>query len=341
VNRLGEIHLSLCFQTHLTKFTPLKAAIACHAAAHYHGELSIFTIRILSAPCSAWHIFCRGAKRSLESPWFTANHSRTDAGFAKLPAILSKLRELQVNGRRPSLPDGVRIYAVGDIHARLDLLNLLLGHIYEDLAARPAARPICVFLGDYIDRGPSSHGTIDRLIEHSKAHESIFLKGNHEFIALKCLTDRSLFEQWLRLGGLETIISYGISPHLLGRNRKVVELQAALHQALPQAHFRFFRDLLTSFTCGDFFFAHAGVKPHVELSRQDEKDLLWIRDEFLSSTEDYGKIVVHGHTPTQELEVRLNRINIDTGAFATGRLTCLVVQGETLFTIDTFSAQSK
>jgi serine/threonine protein phosphatase 1 len=233
------------------------------------------------------------------------------------------------------LPAGLRIYAVGDIHGRLDLLNELLAQINSDIGLRPTARPVYVFLGDYIDRGPSSRETIDRLIEHGATHESVFLKGNHELIAIKCLSDRGLFDQWLRLGGLETLVSYGVPAETLANGKQIAELQSAFHSALPQTHFRFFRDLQNSFACGDFFFAHAGVKPNVELSRQKENDLLWIRGEFLSSKDDFGKIVVHGHTPTREIEVRPNRINIDTGAFATGRLTCLAIEGETLSVIDT------
>jgi serine/threonine protein phosphatase 1 len=240
-----------------------------------------------------------------------------------------------VRGRRPSLPADLRIYAVGDIHGRLDLLDKLLALINSDLALRPAVRPLYVFLGDYIDRGSSSRETIDRLIEHGEANESIFLKGNHELIAIKCLSDRALFDQWLRLGGTETLVSYGLPPEILTNGRQIVELQSAFHSALPQAHFRFFRNLQSSFACGDFFFAHAGVKPNVGLSHQKESDLLWIRGEFLSSNDDFGKIVVHGHTPTNEIEIGPNRINIDTGAFATGRLTCLVIEGEALSAIDT------
>ena len=107
-----------------------------------------------------------------------------------------------------------------------------------------------------------------------------------------------------------------------------------------QAHLRFFRDLQLSFECGDFFFVHAGVKPGIELSRQMENDLLWIREEFLSSSEDFGKIVVHGHTPAPDIEVLPNRINIDTGAFATGRLTCLVIADASLSVIDTLQGES-
>jgi diadenosine tetraphosphatase ApaH/serine/threonine PP2A family protein phosphatase len=250
-------------------------------------------------------------------------------------ATLPGLRELRVRGRRPSLPAELRIYAIGDIHGRLDLLDELLARISSDIALRPTARPLYVFLGDYIDRGSASRETIDRLIEHGKTHESVFLKGNHELIAIKCLSDRGLFDQWLRLGGLETLVSYGVPAETLANGKQIAELQSAFHGALPQAHFRFFRDLKNSFECGDFFFAHAGVKPNVELSRQKENDLLWIRGEFLTSTDDFGKIIVHGHTPTHEIEVAPNRINIDTGAFATGRLSCLVLEGEELSVIDT------
>jgi serine/threonine protein phosphatase 1 len=247
---------------------------------------------------------------------------------------LPGLGELRVRGRRPWLPAGLRIYAIGDIHGCLDLLNELLARINADIALRPTVRPVYVFLGDYIDRGSSSRETIDRLIEHAATHESVFLKGNHELIAIKCLSDRSLFDQWLRLGGLETLVSYGVPAEILANGKQIAELQSAFHHALPQTHFRFFRDLKNSFECGDFLFAHAGVKPNVELSQQKESDLLWIRGEFLSSDDDFGKIVVHGHTPTREIEVRPNRINIDTGAFATGRLTSLVLEGESLSVID-------
>jgi serine/threonine protein phosphatase 1 len=255
-----------------------------------------------------------------------------------LPFSLPEVERLKVLGQRPSLPAGLRIYAIGDIHGRLDLLDEVLSRIEADMAARPTGRAIHVFLGDYIDRGSSSRETIDRLIELREARECVFLKGNHELIALKCLSDRSLFDQWMRLGGVETLVSYGVPAGQSAGGKPIVELQSAFHHALPQAHLRFFRDLQTSFTCGDFFFAHAGVRPGVELSRQTENDLLWIREEFLSSTEDFGKIVIHGHTPTREVDIGPNRINIDTGAFATGRLTCLTIEDSSLSVIDTLQA---
>jgi serine/threonine protein phosphatase 1 len=252
-----------------------------------------------------------------------------------MPYSLPGIERVRVQGRRPKLPAGLRIYSVGDIHGRLDLLDELLCRVDVDIALRPTARPILVFLGDYIDRGPCSRETIDRLIERRGTNECVFLKGNHEQIAIKCLRDPSLFHRWLRLGGVETLASYGVVPGNLTNGKNIVELQAAFHRALPQAHFGFFRDQQTSFACGDFFFAHAGVKPRIELSRQTENDLLWIREEFLTSSEDFGKTVVHGHTPTHEIEIMPNRINIDTGAFATGRLTCLVIEESTLSFIDT------
>jgi serine/threonine protein phosphatase 1 len=244
-------------------------------------------------------------------------------------------RELTVRGRRASLTNGLRVYAIGDIHGRVDLLDEILSSITADLVQHPAVRPIYVFLGDYIDRGKWSRETIDRLIEHAANHESVFLKGNHELIALSCLSDRSMIDQWLRLGGLETLTSYGVPPEFFAGRKQTAGTQLAFHDSLPQNHFQFFRNLQASFTCGDFYFAHAGVRPKVELPQQKEKDLLWIRGEFLSSNYDFGKIIIHGHTPTTDIEVRSNRINIDTGAFATGRLTCLVVEGATLATIDT------
>jgi serine/threonine protein phosphatase 1 len=246
-----------------------------------------------------------------------------------------RFHQLRMGGKSPSVPAGLRVYAVGDVHGRLDLLDKLLALTEADIADHPAATPLYVFLGDYLDRGPSSRETIDRLIEHGQQSDSRFLKGNHEQIAVKCLSDRGLIDQWMRLGGRETLISYGVRPDILANGKQIAELQAAFHDALPQSHLRFFGGLQSSFTCGDFFFVHAGVKPGLELSRQKESDLLWIREDFLFSNVDFGKIVVHGHTPMREIEIEHNRINIDTGAFATGRLTCLVIEDSSLSVIDT------
>jgi calcineurin-like phosphoesterase family protein len=246
---------------------------------------------------------------------------------------LPENQKLTVQGRRPGVPSGVRIYAIGDIHGRVDLLDDLLARIDTDIAARPIITPVHVFLGDYIDRGPSSRETVSRLIEHSETSHSIFLKGNHELLLLRCLADISSFNQWIRVGGLQTMMSYDVAADAMRGD--VAKLQIALHDRVPQSHLHFFRDLQLSFTCGDFFFVHAGVKPTVELSRQTEHDMLWIREEFLSFGGDFGKIIVHGHTRAHQAEAQPNRVNIDTGAFATDCLTCLVIQNEITSIINT------
>jgi serine/threonine protein phosphatase 1 len=275
-----------------------------------------------AANALSWHQTCRTTKSSSRLNILSGNlSSRTSCFVRTLPAF----ENLRIDGRRPAVPVGVRIYAIGDIHGRLDLLNPLLLNIAADIDRYLPTRSVCVFLGDYVDRGPWSRETIDTLIKFSELRESLFLKGNHEAMAINGLTDPSLFDQWLRVGGVETLTSYGVPAAVLAAGRPIVELQSAFHRLIPQNHFRFFRDLTSSFVCGDFFFAHAGVKPKIDLSRQKEADLLWIREEFLSSNEDFGKIIVHGHTPTNEIEIRRNRINIDTGAFSTGRLTCLAI----------------
>jgi serine/threonine protein phosphatase 1 len=218
------------------------------------------------------------------------------------------------------------MYVVGDIHGRADLLGELLSLIDADMARRGLIEAVHVFLGDYIDRGEFSRGTIDRLIERGSTHQCVFLKGNHELIALGCLTDKTSIPTWIRLGGAQTLLSYGVRPSLRLAASELGAIQIAFQTALPRAHLQFLGKLQTHFSAGDYFFAHAGVKPNVPLSKQREKDLLWIRDEFLSSTRDHGKIIVHGHTPTMEVEFKPNRINIDTGAFLTNRLTCLVLE---------------
>ena len=195
------------------------------------------------------------------------------------------------------------------------------------------ARALHVFLGDYIDRGPASQETIDLLIERSLRHETIFLKGNHEQFLFEVLQDSTRLEAWKDYGGFQTLMSYGISPSLKPDPDEQRELVQALKNAMPPRHRQFFGSLRTNFVCGDFFFVHAGVKPGVPLRRQRQEDLLWIRDEFLQSDQDFGKFVVHGHTPVPSPDIRPNRINIDTGAYATGILTLLTIQGDRMVAI--------
>ena len=234
---------------------------------------------------------------------------------------------------KPRLPEGVRVYAIGDVHGRADLLQSLLTVIDADLARSAPERAIQVFLGDYVDRGPQSRAVLDLLIERSKTHETVCLKGNHEVFLLEVLKDPSRLQEWRHYGGLLTLMSYGVTPRMNPTAEEQVEFIEGLRRALPPEHLAFLEQLPSSFSCGDFFFVHAGVRPGIALDKQQEHDLLWIREEFLDSEDWFGKYVVHGHTPVSAPDIRQNRINIDTGAYATGNLTLLTIQGDSLLAI--------
>jgi len=217
-----------------------------------------------------------------------------------------------------------RIYAIGDIHGRLDLLERAIAAIERDVAER-GSNALTVTLGDYIDRGPASRGVLDCLAGNPFPTPYVALKGNHETLLESFLTDPAAGPHWHRLGGLETLHSYGVPVGGLMAGKNYEAAAERLRAALPPGHVSFLRSLKTSLSHGKYFLCHAGVRPGVPLDRQDEHDLLWIRGEFLDSEMDFGKIVVHGHTPVERPEVRPNRINIDTGAFASGRLTCVAL----------------
>ena len=225
------------------------------------------------------------------------------------------------------LNEECRLYVIGDIHGRLDLLDQLIEAIRRDVDEY-GNDCLTVTLGDYIDRGPDSRGVIERLLTNPFPGCYVALKGNHEALLETFLDQPDIGGQWRHLGGLETLHSFGIPVASLMVGRNYNEAAEELRAALSSEHMRFLTSLKTSLFAGRYFLCHAGVRPGVPLERQSEEDLLWIRDEFLSSRMDFGKIVVHGHTPVEEPEVLSNRINIDTGAFATGRLTCIVLEGE-------------
>jgi serine/threonine protein phosphatase 1 len=218
-----------------------------------------------------------------------------------------------------------RVYAIGDIHGRLDLLERAIAAIGRDVD-RHGGEALTVTLGDYIDRGPASRGVIERLAINPFPTSHIALKGNHETLLEAFLSDPGGGEHWRRLGGLETLHSYGVPVADLMLGRNYAEASQRLREALPPHHLDFLRSLKTSHSHGCYFLCHAGVRPGVPLDRQSDHDLMWIREEFLSSTVDFGKMIVHGHTPVETPDVRHNRINIDTGAFASGRLTCVVLE---------------
>ncbi|MBV8653616.1 MAG: serine/threonine protein phosphatase [Alphaproteobacteria bacterium] len=227
----------------------------------------------------------------------------------------------------PAVAPDTRVYAVGDIHGRVDLLRGMNQLIHEDAYAKQAPRNVVVYLGDYIDRGETSRQVIDCLLDEPlPGFEIVHLRGNHEDSLVQFLGDLLVGPPWIAYGGAATLRSYGVKPPT--SDRDLVRVQGELREVLPPSHLEFMRGLTLSHVEGDYYFTHAGVRPGVSLDEQAAHDLLWIRDEFLSSNADFGKIIVHGHTITDAPEVKRNRIGIDTGAFASGTLTCLMLQGE-------------
>lgn len=230
-----------------------------------------------------------------------------------------------------AVPRGLRVYAIGDVHGRLDLLDRLLDEIMADGEDAQDRMKYLVFLGDYIDRGPDSAGVIDRLAEGPPpGFGALYLKGNHEAAMVRFLTDIRIGPTWLRFGGGATLHSYGILPPPADEPPQptvLADIQRRLRDTLPARHLDFLTRLKASVPIGHYLFVHAGIRPGVPLDRQQEDDLLWIREDFLESPADHGRVVVHGHTISMNPEVRANRIGIDTGAYATNRLTCLILDG--------------
>jgi serine/threonine protein phosphatase 1 len=221
-----------------------------------------------------------------------------------------------------------RIYAIGDIHGRADLLERLRTVIVEDAKWHPAERKVAVYLGDYVDRGPDSRGVVELLAhEPLPGFESVFLKGNHEDSLLQFLTDPAIAPAWMAYGGEATLYSYGVRPPDVRRVDDILAAQEVFARTLPAEHLAFLQALKLVHIEGDYAFVHAGFRAGVPIEFQDPEDMMWIRNEFLWSDADFGKIAVHGHTITDRPEVCPNRIGIDTGAFATGTLTCLVLEG--------------
>jgi serine/threonine protein phosphatase 1 len=223
--------------------------------------------------------------------------------------------------------DDKRLYIIGDIHGRSDLLDRMVNAIYRDIDKHGWRENLTITLGDYVDRGPDSRGVLERLANNPFPGRYIALKGNHEVLFESFLQQGEGADFWRQLGGVETLHSYGVPIKDLRVGKRIEEAASALNAAIPEAHRAVLSSLKDSITIDDLFLCHAGVRPSIPLDRQDVSDLFWIRDEFLNSTQDFGKIVIHGHSPHEWPEVKPNRVNIDTGAFATGRLTCLVIEG--------------
>lgn len=218
-----------------------------------------------------------------------------------------------------------RLYVIGDIHGRSDLLDRIVAAIARDVGAH-ADNSVTVTVGDYIDRGPDSRGVIERLRHNPFPTPYVALKGNHEDILDRFMRDPDVGSHWRELGGLQTLNSYGIAVDRMLLGRDYAQAAADFAAALPPAHANFLAGLKTSVSFDKYFVCHAGIRPGIPFEQQRDEDLMWIREEFLGSEMDFGKLVIHGHTPGEAPEVRPNRINVDTGAFATDRLTCAVLE---------------
>lgn len=231
-------------------------------------------------------------------------------------------------GRPPRGPDGLRIYAVGDVHGRRDLFAAMADMIDADAARHPHRRPVEILLGDLIDRGPDSAGVMDAVIARRASRDLTVLRGNHEQYLIDALSGEGSVARWMQYGGEAALASYGITARdAAGHLRPTGELARAIRSALPDAHRTLLASLADTVRHGDYLFVHAGIRPGVPLERQDPSDLVMIRDGFLDDPTDHGLVVVHGHTPVAEPAIRINRIGIDTRAWESGRLTCLVIDG--------------
>lgn len=223
-----------------------------------------------------------------------------------------------------ALPDGLRIYAIGDVHGRFDCLNDLLRRIDDDLGMHPVTSSKIIMLGDYCDRGPQTAQAIDCLARRNRHEDFICLMGNHDAKLVSFLVNgEAAGDAFVSFGGDETVRSYGIDSRY---HTSYTGLAAELARKMPREHQSFLSDLRPSHVEGDYFFCHAGVRPGVPIESQSTHDLMWIRDEFLFHRGSFGKVVVHGHTPQLEVDVQPNRINVDTCAFDTGVLSCVVLE---------------
>lgn len=245
-------------------------------------------------------------------------------------------KEAVTEARQPVVPDGRRLYAIGDIHGRDDLFALLLDKIAADNNQRARADVTIILLGDLIDRGPDSRQVVDRAIVLSRHMPDVrCLMGNHEEVFLAALGgDPKLMRYFVRIGGAPTIHSYG----LIGEAYDELtfeELAETFPPMVPKNHVEFLSSAQDKIVIGDYLFVHAGIRPGVALDDQRVGDLRWIRDDFLDDDSDHGFVVVHGHTIFSGVQEHPNRIGIDTGAYGSGKLTALCLEGSRRWYIDT------
>ena len=237
------------------------------------------------------------------------------------PVLVQKRRRLSIAGEKVA-----HLYAIGDIHGRLDLLLAVEERIRQHAANR-SQPSLVVCLGDYTDRGPDSRAVISHLVKPmSPPFHRICLCGNHDDVFLAFLQQEAFDPSWLEFGGDRTLESYGIdSAYLLKMDPSGRELKRIVHQAVPAEHVDFLQDLPISLTVGQHLFVHAGIVPGKPLAEQSDPDLMWIREPFLSEGPRQKLMVIHGHTPASNFQYGPNRIGIDTGAYASGRLKALYI----------------
>lgn len=226
----------------------------------------------------------------------------------------------------PAIPDGQRVYAIGDVHGRLDLFKALSLAIDRDDAARQPAETTVILLGDLVDRGPESSGVVAAARNWAERRRLRFLGGNHEELFLQSFHSVTALKSFLRFGGRETLLSYGLDPDAR-QAMPLEDFQHEMAQAIPREDRQFLDSFEITIAIGDYLFVHAGINPALTLGEQQAHDCRWIREPFLSHRRDFGAFVVHGHTITDEVDERVNRIGIDTGAYKTGRLTALRLEG--------------
>jgi serine/threonine protein phosphatase 1 len=231
---------------------------------------------------------------------------------------------------------GWRAYAIGDVHGRLDLLDQLLEDIVADHRSRPGAKGLIVLLGDYLDRGPASAQVVERVRTLAiEGFKIVALAGNHEEVLLRILDgDGTQLTGWLTYGGAQALASYGVDAAEVSQLAPA-DAQVKVASAIPATHREFLHQLGDSFRFGNYLFVHAGIRPGIPLESQSLHDLRWIREPFLSDTRDHGMTVVHGHTISERVEALGSRIGIDTGAYASGRLTALAIEGSDRWLLDT------
>lgn len=241
----------------------------------------------------------------------------------------------QGRGALPSVADGDAIYAIGDIHGRYDLLKLMMETIEQHAAAYRRGKPYhIIFLGDIIDRGPDSAKVIRSLRNMSGQKKATVLLGNHEDAMLRVLDgEPGMLSRWMRFGGDATLRSFGIEPPR--DEGDYLRVAHDMREKIPETYVSWLRRRPVSIRSGDYLFCHAGIRPGVEINRQKMEDMLWIRDDFLDSDEAHGVVVVHGHSISPDVELRHNRIGIDTGAYRTGVLTAAFLVDTTCHILST------